>query len=350
MTRSFTHQNPGKTHGSAPNTCLSSSSSISLSAGGTRRVRRVALSHAGRSATRPAHAAAEQIETGHRAASLASAAAARPPRSGDGDRARLDARPRGSRSSEARSSSAARVPRALERRARRARLARRPVGRRQRDGWSTQMLQLVTDLASTPCRRRRRSSWSRSSRCPGPEPVGRPLPRSRSWSARSCSSTRSRSSSTACGRPSTRSPRRSARRSRAAIPRRPRRSTPRSRSCSRAGARRGRGRCSPAVPPRSRSAVACSRVMLGVHWLSDVVAGLAFGWAWFSHLRDRLRRPVPPFGAPVEQADARSPRSAASNRPGARRRDSDVVEVALERRRAGGGAGARLPVAARAGA
>ena len=28
--------------------------------------------------------------------------------------------------------------------------------------------------------------------------------------------------------------------------------------------------------------VACSRVMLDVHWLSDVIAGLAFGWAWFS--------------------------------------------------------------------
>jgi membrane-associated phospholipid phosphatase len=29
-------------------------------------------------------------------------------------------------------------------------------------------------------------------------------------------------------------------------------------------------------------AVACSRVLLGVHWLSDVVAGLALGWAWFA--------------------------------------------------------------------
>ena len=28
--------------------------------------------------------------------------------------------------------------------------------------------------------------------------------------------------------------------------------------------------------------VATSRVMLDVHWLSDVIAGLAFGWAWFS--------------------------------------------------------------------
>jgi undecaprenyl-diphosphatase len=45
-------------------------------------------------------------------------------------------------------------------------------------------------------------------------------------------------------------------------------------------------------PPRVRAllaggavtiavAVACSRVMLGLHWMSDVIAGLAFGWAWF---------------------------------------------------------------------
>jgi undecaprenyl-diphosphatase len=29
-------------------------------------------------------------------------------------------------------------------------------------------------------------------------------------------------------------------------------------------------------------AVAASRVMLDVHWLTDVIAGLALGWAWFS--------------------------------------------------------------------
>jgi undecaprenyl-diphosphatase len=27
-------------------------------------------------------------------------------------------------------------------------------------------------------------------------------------------------------------------------------------------------------------AVACTRVLLDVHWLSDVLAGLALGWAW----------------------------------------------------------------------
>ncbi|MHB8642653.1 MAG: phosphatase PAP2 family protein [Gaiellaceae bacterium] len=29
-------------------------------------------------------------------------------------------------------------------------------------------------------------------------------------------------------------------------------------------------------------AVAASRVLLDVHWLTDVAAGLAFGWAWFA--------------------------------------------------------------------
>jgi len=29
-------------------------------------------------------------------------------------------------------------------------------------------------------------------------------------------------------------------------------------------------------------AVAASRVLLDVHWLSDVLAGLALGWAWFA--------------------------------------------------------------------
>jgi undecaprenyl-diphosphatase len=44
-------------------------------------------------------------------------------------------------------------------------------------------------------------------------------------------------------------------------------------------------------------AVAASRVLLDVHWLTDVVAGLALGWAWFAicalALGPRLRSPPP---------------------------------------------------------
>ena len=48
--------------------------------------------------------------------------------------------------------------------------------------------------------------------------------------------------------------------------------------------------------------VACSRVLLGFHWLSDVVAGLAFGWAWFSICAIAFGGRFLTFGAPVEKA------------------------------------------------
>jgi undecaprenyl-diphosphatase len=48
--------------------------------------------------------------------------------------------------------------------------------------------------------------------------------------------------------------------------------------------------------------VACSRVMLGVHWFSDVVAGVLFGWAWFSACSIAFGGRLLRFGAPAEKA------------------------------------------------
>ena len=50
--------------------------------------------------------------------------------------------------------------------------------------------------------------------------------------------------------------------------------------------------------------IASTRVMLGVHWLTDVLAGLCLGWTWFALASiafggRRLR-----FGAPLETAEA----------------------------------------------
>ena len=51
-------------------------------------------------------------------------------------------------------------------------------------------------------------------------------------------------------------------------------------------------------------AVAASRVLLGVHWFSDVLAGLALGWSWFAILAIAFGGRLVCFGAPVEVAQA----------------------------------------------
>ena len=53
--------------------------------------------------------------------------------------------------------------------------------------------------------------------------------------------------------------------------------------------------------------VACSRVMLDLHWVSDVVAGLALGWGWFAACTIAFGGWLLRFGEPVEAAAA-SPR------------------------------------------
>jgi undecaprenyl-diphosphatase len=53
-------------------------------------------------------------------------------------------------------------------------------------------------------------------------------------------------------------------------------------------------------------AVACSRVMLDLHWTSDVVGGLALGWGWFAACAIAFGGWLVEFGAPVERVADRS--------------------------------------------
>jgi membrane-associated phospholipid phosphatase len=77
-----------------------------------------------------------------------------------------------------------------------------------------------------------------------------------------------------------------------------------------------------AWPPRARAALAgvavslavavvASRVLLGVHWLSDVVAGLALGWGWFALCSIAFGGRMLRFGATAERVEAAAdPRAA----------------------------------------
>jgi membrane-associated phospholipid phosphatase len=61
--------------------------------------------------------------------------------------------------------------------------------------------------------------------------------------------------------------------------------------------------------------VAASRVLLGVHWLSDVVAGLAFGWAWFALCAVAFGGRFLSFGQPAKKAARVAERAEAGSAP-----------------------------------
>jgi len=63
-------------------------------------------------------------------------------------------------------------------------------------------------------------------------------------------------------------------------------------------------------------AVAASRVLLDVHWLSDVIAGLALGWAWFAVCGIAFGGRILRFGAAAETtAPAAAATKPVSSRP-----------------------------------
>ena len=78
--------------------------------------------------------------------------------------------------------------------------------------------------------------------------------------------------------------------------------------------RRGRAACA-AVAAIIAVAVASSRALLGVHWLTDVIAGLVVGWGWFLLAALVFGGRIQRIGEPAERAARATRGSPASPSP-----------------------------------
>jgi len=71
------------------------------------------------------------------------------------------------------------------------------------------------------------------------------------------------------------------------------------------------------------TAIAATRVLLDVHWLSDVIAGLALGWAWFAVCAIAFGGRLIRFGATAERALGAEGDDEPARPPDASRRGGD---------------------------